>query len=112
LYVKTNERRGGYVKNIHMSNVSATKISGSILAVETDVLYQWRTLTPTFVRKLTPIEGLHVSDVKVTEVKSLCYIKAETEMPVKDVTLRQVRAAKLTGVPVTTENVTGFINQA
>jgi polygalacturonase len=46
--VKTNERRGGFVRNIHMSNVTATRIAGGVLAVETDVLYQWKTLMPTY----------------------------------------------------------------
>ncbi|ESQ77874.1 glycoside hydrolase family 28 protein [Asticcacaulis sp. YBE204] len=108
LYVKTNERRGGYVKNIHMSNVSATKIAGSVIAVETDVLYQWRTLMPTYVRKLTPIEGLHVSNIEVGEAKSIAYLKAEREQPVKNVTLKNVRVKTVTGTPVTTENVEGF----
>ncbi|MFT3997442.1 MAG: glycoside hydrolase family 28 protein [Asticcacaulis sp.] len=109
LYVKTNERRGGYVKNIHMSNVSATKIAGSVLAVETDVLYQWRTLMPTYVRKLTPIEGLHVSNIEVNEAKSLAFLKGEKEQPVRNVSLKNVRVAKVTGQPVTTENVEGFV---
>ncbi|MFP1132849.1 glycoside hydrolase family 28 protein [Asticcacaulis sp. W401b] len=110
LFVKTNERRGGYVKNIHMSNVSATSIKGSVLAVETDVLYQWRTLMPTYVRKLTPIEGLHVSDIDVREAKSIAYLKAEVEMPVRQVELTNVRVATVTGVPLTTKNVQNFVH--
>ncbi|MDC7682126.1 glycoside hydrolase family 28 protein [Asticcacaulis sp. BYS171W] len=108
LYVKTNERRGGYVKNIHMSNVSATKIAGSVVAVETDVLYQWRTLMPTYVRKLTPIEGLHVSGIKVGEAKNLCFIKGEAELPVRNVSLKNVKVDKVTGTPVRTDNVVGL----
>jgi polygalacturonase len=112
LFVKTNERRGGYVRNIHINNVSATKIAGGVLAVETDVLYQWRTLVPTYERRLTPIEGLHVSNIQVGEAKFLCHIKAEAEMPVKNVTLRDVKIGVITGVAVETENVQGFVNQA
>lgn len=111
LYVKTNERRGGYVKNIHMHNVSATKIQGSLLAVETDVLYQWRTLLPTYVRKLTPIEGLYVSDVRVEEAKHLCLIKAEADMPVKTVSLYRLGAKALTDTAIQTQNVQGLINR-
>lgn len=112
LFVKTNERRGGFVKNIHMSNVSATTIKGSILAVETDVLYQWRTLLPTYVRKLTPIEGLHVSNIAVAEAKHLCAISAEAEIPVKNVSLQGVTAQRLTDAPVVIQNVEGFENRA
>ncbi|MHA6722445.1 glycoside hydrolase family 28 protein [Sphingomonas sp. RS2018] len=105
LYVKTNERRGGFVKNIHMNNVTATTIAGGVLAVETDVLYQWRTLLPTYVRRLTPIEGLFVSNVVVQQAKFVCSITAEREMPVRTVRLDRVRVAKTTGTPTVMENV-------
>jgi polygalacturonase len=109
LFVKTNERRGGYVKNIHVSNVSATKIAGGVLSVETDVLYQWRDLVPTYERRLTPIEGLHVSNVTVGEAAFVCRIQGEAEMPVKNVSLRAVTVAKVLEAPVKTENVQGFV---
>jgi polygalacturonase len=109
LYVKTNERRGGFVKNIHVSNVTATSIKGGVLAVETDVLYQWKTLLPTYERRLTPIEGLHVSSITVGEAKFVCLIKAEREAPVRNVSLRGVQVARVSGTPVTTENVEGFV---
>lgn len=111
LYVKTNERRGGFVRNIHMSRVSATRIAGGVLSVETDVLYQWKTLVPTIERRLTPIEGLHVSEVRVGEAKFVCQIKGEAELPVKDVSLDDVKVARLGGEAVLTRNVTGFVNR-
>jgi polygalacturonase len=105
LYVKTNERRGGYVRNIYMNNVSATRITGGILCVETDVLYQWRTLMPTNERRLTPISGLYVSNVEVAEAKFVCQIKGQAELPVRDVRLRDLRVRSVLGTPVLTENV-------
>jgi len=111
LYVKTNERRGGFVRNIHMSNVSATRIAGGVLSVETDVLYQWKTLVPTIERRLTPIEGLHVSHVRVGEAKFVCQIKGEAALPVKDVTLEDVKVATVSGTPVSASNVIGFVNR-
>jgi len=41
---------GGFVKNIHMSNVSGGKLDFGMLGIETDVLYQWKTLVPTIER--------------------------------------------------------------
>ncbi|MGV7206900.1 glycoside hydrolase family 28 protein [Oxalobacteraceae bacterium A2-2] len=113
LYVKTNERRGGYVRNIHMSNVSAsTSIQGGVLAVETDVLYQWKTLVPTYERRLTPIEGLHVSNVTVNDAGFLCLIKAERELPVRNVTLDNIKVQRTTGPAIITDYVEGFVNRA
>jgi polygalacturonase len=112
LFVKTNERRGGYVRNIFVSNISADKIEGGVLSVETDVLYQWRNLVPTYERRLTPIEGLHVSKVTVNEAKFLCRIKGEAELPVKNVTLRDIKVKTLRETPVSTMHVQGFVNNA
>jgi len=109
LYVKTNERRGGYVRNIYMNNVSATRITGGILCVETDVLYQWRRLMPTNQRRLTPITGLHVSNVQVAEAQFVCQIKGQAELPVHDVSLRDLRVGTLRGVSVLNEHVEGFV---
>lgn len=112
LYVKTNERRGGYVRNIHMNNVSAPRLAGGILNVETDVLYQWRTLMPTKERRLTPISGIHVSNVEVAEAKFVCQIKGQAELPVRDVRLRRLRVRGLQGAPVRNENVENFDDDA
>jgi polygalacturonase len=112
LYVKTNERRGGYVRNIHMTNVSATRIKGGVLAVETDVLYQWKTLVPTLERRLTPIEGLFVSGVRVDDAGFVCLVKGEAELPVRDVHLRDVTVRTVHGTPVVAEHVVGFDNRA
>ena len=109
LFVKTNERRGGFVRNIHVSNVSATQIAGGVLSVETDVLYQWRDLVPTYERRLTPIEGLHLSNIRVGEAKFVCRIKAEKDMPVRDVSMRGIRVEKVLEAPVGNVNVEGLV---
>ncbi|WP_423607025.1 glycoside hydrolase family 28 protein [Sphingomonas sp. MS122] len=108
LFVKTNERRGGFVRNIFMSNITATRIAGAALSVETDVLYQWRHLVPTYERRLTAIRNLNVRNVAVDEARSLCAISGAAGMPVRKVSLRNVRAGKLLGAPVTNSNVEGF----
>lgn len=110
LYVKTNERRGGYVRNIHMRNVTATKIAGGPLCVETDVLYQWRNLVPTYERRLTPIEGLYVSNVRVAEARFVCRILGDPGMPVKNVALHGVKVDAVRDKALTVNNVEGFIN--
>lgn len=47
LFIKTNERRGGYVRNVYFHNNKAGAIKMGILGIDTDVMYQWRTLAPT-----------------------------------------------------------------
>ena len=40
VFIKTNERRGGFVRNIIVENVTSGNMSEGILGIETDVLYQ------------------------------------------------------------------------
>lgn len=92
LFIKTNERRGGYVKNIYMSNIVAGKIDQGILGIETDVLYQWRDLVPTIERRLTPIKNVYLENVKATDVKFISRVLGQKELPVENVFLKNVHA--------------------
>ncbi|MBK0369257.1 glycoside hydrolase family 28 protein [Flavobacterium agrisoli] len=108
LFIKTNERRGGYVKNIYTSNITSGKIGQGVLGIETDVLYQWRDLVPTIDRKLTPIENIYLEDYNVKEVKFIARILGQKELPVKDVFLKNIKTEKVTEQKYITENVTNF----
>ncbi|RYF11053.1 MAG: glycoside hydrolase family 28 protein, partial [Flavobacteriales bacterium] len=85
IFIKTNERMGGYVKNIYAKNITAGKIDLGILGIETDVLYQWRTLVPTVIKKLTPIANIYLENVSATKVKFVSRVLAQKELPVKNV---------------------------
>lgn len=92
LFIKTNERMGGFVKNIHMSNVKAGKVDLGILGIETDVLYQWRNLVPTVERRLTPIQNVYLDKVTASNVKFISRILGQKELPIKDIFLKNVKA--------------------
>ena len=99
LFIKTNHRRGGFVENIHMENIEAKGARQSVLGIETDVLYQWKTLVPTYEERLTKISGIHVKNVKVEETGTPFRILGDKREPVRDVfldniTIGQVRGAK------------------
>lgn len=108
LFIKTNERRGGFVKNIYMQNVTAGKIDMGILGIETDVLYQWRDLVPTLERRLTPIENIYLENVKAKNVKFISRILAQKELPVENVQLRNVTADTIQDRKYINENVLNF----
>ena len=97
LFIKTNERMGGYVKNIHMSNVSGGKMDFGILGIETDVLYQWKTLVPTVERRLTPIKNVYLENVSAKNVKFVSRILGQKELPVENVFLTKVVADSIQG---------------
>lgn len=109
VFIKTNERMGGYVKNIFVNNVSGGKMDLGILGIETDVLYQWKTLVPTVVRKLTPISDIYLENVKAKSVKFVSRILGQKELPVENVSLKNVTADSIRGDKKhIQENVTNF----
>ena len=97
LFIKTNERMGGFVKNVFLNDITAGKIDSGILGIETDVLYQWRTLVPTVIYKTTPIAEIYLNDVKAKEVKFISKILGQKKEPVGKVSLTNVRAETVEG---------------
>jgi len=111
LFIKTNERRGGFVKNIYMSNIFSGKIDAGILGIDTDVLYQWRTLVPTIERRLTPIKNIYLENVKATNVKFISKISGQKELPVENIFLKNVSADAVQENQNIHENVLNFVNK-
>lgn len=109
--VKTNERRGGFVRNIFVRSIQARSIAGGALCVDTDVLYQWRDLVPTYERRLTQIEGLYLENVTIGAAKYLCKIDGQTEAPVRNVVLSNVQSLVLSEPALQNVNVEGFKQQ-
>ncbi|MCD8102508.1 MAG: glycoside hydrolase family 28 protein [Alistipes sp.] len=83
-FVKTNHRRGGFVENIYMKNVTAGSMLRA-LEIDTDVLYQWRDLVPTFETRLTRIDGIHMDDVYCGKADAIYEINGDEGLPVNNV---------------------------
>jgi len=96
VFIKTNERRGGFVKNISVENIKSGNVSEGILGIETDVLYQWRTLMPTYDRVLTPISNIKLKNISAGKVKFVSRILGDKELPVKKVSLINIKADSIT----------------
>ena len=89
LYVKTNRRRGGFVKNVYFGDVECDNILGALCRVETDVLYQWAKF-PDYELRRTEIDGLHVRNVKANCADYAIDIRGDAAAPVHDVELENV----------------------
>lgn len=110
IYIKTNERMGGYVKNIYASNIKAEKVEEGILAIETDVFYQWHDLIPTIERRLTPIKNIYLDNIKATNVKFISKISGQKELPVENVFLKNASADTISEKERIHKNVLNFTN--
>ena len=108
VFIKTNERMGGYVNNIYIKNIKAGKMDLGILGIETDVLYQWKDLVPTYIRKLTPIKNIYLEKIKATNVKFESRILGQKELPVENIYLKNVVADTIRDKKQIHENVVNF----
>lgn len=108
LYIKTNERRGGYVKNIYVKDISCGEISQGMLGIETDVMYQMRDLVSTIDRKLTPISDIYLEGLTAKKIRFVSRIQGQEELPVQNVFIRKVAADTILESRIINKNVTNF----
>lgn len=111
LFIKTNERMGGYVNNIYATNIKSGKIDLGVLGIETDVLYQWRTLVPTYEKRLTPIKNIYLKNIAAGDVKFVSRILGQKELPVETVWLKRVTTGAVQEKKHIHENVKGFLEK-
>jgi polygalacturonase len=104
VFIKTNRRRGGFIENIHVENITANSTQYGVLGIETDVLYQWRDLVPTYEERITPIRGIHVKNVEVGETATPFRILGDKRLPVKEVFLDNITIKTAHGEPNHYEN--------
>ena len=93
-YIKTNHRRGGFVEDITVENVSATKML-RVFEIDTDVLYQWRDIVPTFETKITDIRNITIRHAQAQESDAVYELRGDSRNPIDGVTIEDVRVGKL-----------------
>ncbi len=89
-FIKTNHRRGGFVENIYMKDVKSGTTS-RLLELDTDVLYQWKDIVPTYERQITRIENICMENVACGQADAIYELRGDAGRPVRGVTLRNVR---------------------
>ncbi|MDL2304725.1 glycoside hydrolase family 28 protein [Bacteroides sp. OttesenSCG-928-D19] len=94
-FVKTNHRRGAFVENIHMENVKCGSTL-RVLEIDTDVLYQWRDLVPTYEEKITRIDGIYLNNVSCNSAKAIYELKGDERLPIQNVEIRNVHVGTVT----------------
>ena len=96
------------MENIFVENITAKSTQFGVLGIDTDVLYQWRDLVPTYEEKLTSIRGIHVKNVTVEETGSTPFkIAGDARLPVRDVFLENITVQKAHGEASSFKNAEG-----
>ena len=95
-FLKTNHRRGGFIEDITMENVSATRML-SVLEIDTDVLYQWRDIVPTFETAITKIRNITIRNANAKQANIIYDLKGDERDPIQGVNIENVHVERVTG---------------
>ncbi|PXV65887.1 pectate lyase-like protein [Dysgonomonas alginatilytica] len=94
-FVKTNHRRGGFIENIHMENVKGGTMQ-RVLEIDTDVLYQWKNLVPTYEERITRIDGIYMNNVTCQSADAIYELKGDARLPIQNVKITNVHVGEVT----------------
>ena len=93
-FVKTNHRRGGFIENVYMKNVQAGTAQ-RVLEIDTEVLYQWKDLVPTYEERITRIDGIYMDKVTCESADAIYELQGDAKLPVKNVTIKNVKVGEV-----------------
>jgi hypothetical protein len=87
--VKTNRRRGGFVRNIYFEDIEADNIMNAVVRIKTDRLFQWAQF-PDYELRRTEIDGLHISNIRANCADHAIDITGDAVMPVRNVEMENI----------------------
>jgi len=109
-FIKTNHRRGGFVENIYMENVKSGTTQ-RVLEIDTEVLYQWKDLVPTYEERITRIQGIHLKNVTCETADAIYELKGNAKLPIRDVVIENVQVGKVNDFTKKVENADNVIEK-
>ena len=93
-YIKTNHRRGGVIEDITVENVSATNMY-RVFEIDTDVMYQWRKIVPTFDTKITKIRNITIRNAQAQNADAVYELLGDERDPIENVTIENIHVDTL-----------------
>lgn len=88
-FVKTNHRRGAFVHNIYMDSIR-TGGTLRVAEIDTDVLYQWRNLVPTYKDTLTHISDIYLTNIQVDSAKAIYELRGDKRLPIHNIVMQNI----------------------
>ncbi|GAE84917.1 polygalacturonase [Bacteroides reticulotermitis JCM 10512] len=93
-FIKTNHRRGGFIENIYMENVHSGTTK-CLFEIDTDVLYQWKDLVPTYETRITRINNIVLKNVTCDSTNVVYELKGDARLPISNVEINNVKIGKV-----------------
>ncbi len=109
-FVKTNHRRGAFVENIRMENIKAGHVQ-RVLEIDTDVLYQWKDLVPTYEERITRIDGIYMKNVSCTSADAVYELKGDARLPARNIEIKDVHVNEVKHFVKKVSNVENVVEE-
>lgn len=106
-FLKTNHRRGGFIENIYMDDITAGDML-RVFEIDTEVLYQWKDLVPTYETRITRIKGIHMSNIRCKSAGAVYELKGDVREPIRDVHVENVQVDTVRQFVNRLNNVEGY----
>ena len=81
-------------ENIVIRNCRILK-GHTLLEIDTEVLYQWKDLVPTYEKRITRIDGIYMDKVNCESADAVYELKGNAELPVKNVQIKNVKVGSV-----------------
>lgn len=107
-YLKTNRRRGAFIDHIYMERVSAREMDRA-MAIDTDVLYQWKDLVPTYKDTVTAISHIYMSEVHCQKARGIVELNGDADLPVRHVSIENLHVDSVTTFITRHTNVEDYV---
>ncbi len=107
-FIKTNHRRGGFIENIYMDNIK-TGSTLRVAEIDMDVLYQWRTLVPTYEERITRISDIYITNIECESSNVIYDLKGDARQPMENIELKNIHVGVLVDSISHVENVNNII---
>ena len=105
--IKTSARKGGFIENVCVSNVSATVLSDSVVKINTNADFQWGKY-PARERIRTKISGIEVCGVTADSAGKVYGLSGDKKEPVKGVLLENIKIGEVATGEGFAANIEGF----
>lgn len=109
-YLKTNHRRGGFMEHIYLEDVHSGNTQ-RLLEIDTDVLYQWKDLVPTYDTCITRIEHIVLRNVTCDTTDAVYELKGDVRLPIRHVEISDVTVGTVTQFVRAVKNATDVIEK-
>lgn len=63
--------------------------------IDTEVLYQWKDLVPTYEERITRIDGIYMDKVTCESADAIYELKGNSKLPAKNVMIRDVKVGEV-----------------